>query len=186
MVVKQILRETEDLMKKAIEAVKREFQEIRSGRANPKLVEGIRINYYGTLTLLKDISTITVPEARLLVINPWDPNSVKEIEKAILQSDLGITPIVDGKVIKLVIPALSQERREELIKIAKKIAEEGRISIRTVRREAKEKIRSAEKEKKISEDDRFRAEEELQKLTDKYIEEVDKLLEEKEKELKEV
>ncbi len=185
MIRKQFLKEVEVKMQKAIEAVKREFGEIRSGRANPKLVEGIRIDYYGSPTLLKNIATITVPEARLLIINPWDPNSTKAIEKAILESNLGITPIVDGKVIKLVIPPLSQERREELIKIVKKIAEEGRISIRTVRREAKEKVRSMEKEKKISEDDRYRLEEELQKLTDRYIEEVDKILEEKERELKE-
>jgi len=185
MITKQFLKEVEAKMQKAVEAVKREFGEVRSGRANPKLVEGIRIDYYGSPTLLKNIATITVPEARLLVINPWDPNSTKAIEKAILESNLGITPIIDGKVIKLVIPPLSQERREELIKIVKKIAEEGRVSIRTVRREAKEKIRSMEKEKKISEDDRYRLEEELQKLTDKYIEEVDKILEEKEKELKE-
>ena len=185
MITKQFLKEVEVKMQKAVEAVKREFGEVRSGRANPKLVEGIRIDYYGSPTLLKNIATITVPEARLLVINPWDPNSTKAIEKAILESNLGITPIVDGKIIKLVIPPLSQERREELIKIVKKIAEEGRVSIRTVRREAKERIKSMEKEKKISEDDRYRLEEELQKLTDKYIEEVDKILEEKEKELKE-
>jgi len=185
MITKQFLKEVEVKMQKAVEAVKREFGEVRSGRANPKLVEGIRIDYYGSPTLLKNIATITVPEARLLVINPWDPNSTKAIEKAILESNLGITPIVDGKIIKLVIPPLSQERREELIKIVKKIAEEGRVSIRTVRREAKERIKSMEKEKKISEDDRYRLEEELQKLTDKYIEEIDKILEEKEKELKE-
>ena len=185
MISKQFLKETEAKMQKAIEAVKREFGEVRSGRANPKLVEGIRVDYYGSPTLLKNIATITVPEARLLVINPWDPNSTKAIEKAILESDLGVTPIVDGKVIKVIIPPLSQERREELIKIVRKIAEEGRIYIRTVRREAKEKIKDMEKEKKISEDDRYRLEEELQKLTDKYIKEVDKILEEKEEELKE-
>ncbi len=185
MVLKAFLKETEEAMKKTIEATKREFAELRSGRANPKMVEGIRVNYYGTPTLLKDIATINVAEARIIVINPWDPNAVKEIEKAILQSDLGITPIVDGKIIRLVVPPLSEERREELIKVVKKIAEEGRISIRTVRRDAKEKIRAMEKEKKISEDDKFKGEEELQKITDKYIKEIDKLLEEKEKELRE-
>ncbi|OQX82191.1 MAG: ribosome recycling factor [Candidatus Omnitrophica bacterium 4484_70.1] len=185
MIAKQFLKEVENKMQKAVEAVKREFGEIRSGRANPKLVEGIRVDYYGSPTLLKNIATITVPEARLLVINPWDPNSIKVIEKAILESNLGITPIVDGKILKLVIPALSEERREELIKLTKKIAEEGRISVRTVRREAKEDVRKMEKEKKISEDERYRLEEELQKLTDKYIEEIGKVLEEKEKELKE-
>ncbi|MCD6583270.1 MAG: ribosome recycling factor [Candidatus Omnitrophica bacterium] len=185
MIQKQFFKTIEEEMKKAIEATKREFLEIRSGRANPKFVEGIRVNYYGSPTLLKEIATINVPEARLLVINPWDPNSIKDIEKAILESNLGLTPIVDGKIIKLVVPPLSEERREELIKLVKKIAEEGKISLRTIRREGKEKIRKMEKEKKISEDDRFKMEGELQKLTDKYIEEIDKLLEEKEKELRE-
>jgi ribosome recycling factor len=185
MIAKQLLKEVEGEMKKAIEATKREFLEIRSGRANPKMVEGIRVNYYGTPTLLRDIATISVPEATMLIINPWDPNSIKEIERAILQSDLGINPIVDGKVIRLLVPPLSEERRGELIKIVKKVAEEGKISIRTIRRDAKEKIRNLEKEKKISEDDRFKTEEQLQKLTDKYVEEIDKILEEKEKELRE-
>ena len=173
MIVKNFLKDIEASMRKAIEATKREFGELRSGRANPKMVEGIRVNYYGTPTLLKDISTISVPEARLLVINPWDPNAIKEIEKAILQSDLGITPIVDGKIIRLVVPPLSEERRLELIKLVKKIAEEGKISIRTIRRDAKEEIRRMEKDKKISEDDRYRGEEELQKLTDRYIKEIE-------------
>ncbi len=185
MIPKQIIKEIEEMMKKAIESVKREFTELRSGRANPKMVEGIRINYYGTPTLLKDISTITVPEARLIVINPWDANSIKEIEKAIFSSDLGMTPVNDGKTIKLIVPPLSEERRQELVKLVKKIAEEGRISIRTIRRNAKEKVKSLEKEKKISQDERFKTEEEIQKLTDRYMEEIEKLLEEKEKELKE-
>lgn len=185
MLMKELLKNIEGEMKKAVEATKREFLELRSGRANPKLIEGIRVNYYGTPTLIKEIATINIPEARLIIINPWDPNSIKEIEKAILQSNLGITPVVDGKIIKLIVPPLSQERREELIKIAKKIGEEGKISVRTVRREAKEKIRNLEKEKKISEDDRYKLEEELQKITDKYTEEIEKILEEKEKELKE-
>jgi ribosome recycling factor len=185
MITKQLLKEVEDEMKKAIEATKREFAELRSGRASPKMVEGIRVNYYGTLTLLKEISTISVPEARMIVINPYDPTSLKEIEKAILQSDLGINPINDGKIIRLIVPPLSEERRQELIKIVKKVAEEGKVSIRTIRRNGKDKIKELEKEKKISEDDRFKVEEELQKLTDKYTKEIDRLLEEKEKELKE-
>jgi len=185
MALKTALKEIEESMKKAIEAAKREFGELRSGRANPKMVEGIHVNYYGTPTLLKDISTISIPEAKLLVINPWDPNSVKDIEKAILQSDLGITPIIDGKIIRLIIPPLSEERRTELIKLVKKIAEEGKISLRTIRRDAKDKIKSLEKNKKISEDDKFKGEEELQKLTDKYTKEIDRILEDKEKELRE-
>ncbi len=185
MAVKTFLKETEEQMHKALNATRREFQEIRSGRANPKIVEGVRVNYYGTPTLLKDIATISIPEARLIVINPWDPSAIKEIEKALLQSDLGITPMNDGKVIRMVVPALSEERREDLIKMVKKIAEEGKVSVRTVRRDAKETIRAMEKEKKISEDDKFKAEEELQKLTDRFIADTDKLLLEKEKELRE-
>jgi len=183
--VKEVLKEIEDNMKKAIEATKRELAELRSGRANSKMVEGIRVNYYGTPTLLKEIATIGVPEARMIVISPYDPSSVKEIEKAILQSELGITPVSDNKIIRLIVPPLSEERREELIKIVKKTVEEGKVSIRTVRRDGKEKIKSLEKDKKISEDDRFKSEDQLQKITDKYIKEIDKILEEKEKELKE-
>ncbi|MBU1366708.1 MAG: ribosome recycling factor [Candidatus Omnitrophica bacterium] len=186
MSAKEVLRKIEEEMQKAVEATKREFAELRSGRANPKMVEGIRVSYYGTPTLLKELATIGIPEARLVVINPYDPTSLKEIEKAILQSALGITPISDGKIIRLIVPPLSEERRGELIKIVKKVAEEGKVSIRTVRRNGKECVRKMEKEKKISEDDRFKAEEELQKITEKYIEEIDNLLENKEKELKEV
>jgi len=185
MIVKQFLKDTEKQMGKSLDATKREFSEIRSGRANPKLVEGIRVNYYGTPTLLKDIATISIPEARLIVINPWDPSAIKEIEKALLQTDLGITPMVDGKIIRMIVPALSEERREDLIKIVKKAAEEGKVSLRTVRRDAKDKVKALEKEKKITEDDRFKAEEEIQKLTDKYIKETDNVLLEKEKELRE-
>jgi len=183
--VKEVLKEIEDNMKKAIEATKRELSELRSGRANPKMVEGIRVNYYGTPTLLKELATIGVPEARMIVISPYDPSSVKEIEKAILQSELGITPVSDNKIIRLIVPPLSEERREELIKIVKKTVEEGKVSIRTVRRDGKERVKSLEKGKKISEDDRFKSEDQLQKITDKYIKEIDNILEGKEKELKE-
>jgi ribosome recycling factor len=185
MAIKEVLREIEDSMKKAIEATKRELAELRSGRANPKMVEGIRVNYYGTPTLLKEIATIGVPEARMIVISPYDPSSLKDIEKAILQSELGITPVNDGKIIRLIVPPLSEERRQELIKIVKKVSEEGKVSIRTVRRDGKERIKVLEKDKKISEDDRFKSEDELQKLTDKYIKDLDKILEDKEKELSE-
>ena len=185
MVARQVLKEIEDNMKKAIEATKRELAELRSGRANPKMVEGIRVNYYGTPTLLKELATIGVPEARMIVISPYDPSSLKEVEKAILQSELGITPVNDGKIIRLIVPALSEERRQELIKIVRKTVEEGKVSIRTVRREGKDRVKALEKDKKISEDDRFKAEDDLQKLTDKNIEEIDKILADKEKELKE-
>ena len=185
MLAKETLKTIEESMKKAIEATKRELAELRSGRANPKMVEGIRVNYYGTPTLLKEIATIGIPEARMIVISPFDPTSLKEIDKAILQSELGITPVNDGKIIRLIVPPLSEERRDELIKIVRKTIEEGKVSIRTVRRDGKESVKKLEKEKKISEDERFKAEEELQKLTNKYITDIDKILEGKEKELKE-
>ena len=183
MLSSELLKDTEDLMRKAIEATRREFSELRSGRANPKMVEGIRVNYYGTPTLLKEIAAIGVPEAKMMIISPWDPGSVKDIEKAILQSDLGITPMCDGKIIRLIVPPLSEERRQDLIKLVKKSAEDGKVSIRTIRRDAKDRVKNLEKDKKISEDEKFAAEDELQKLTDKYTKEIDRVLEEKEKEL---
>ena len=185
MIVKEALKDIEASMRKAIEATKRELAELRSGRANPKMVEGIKVNYYGTPTLLKEIATIGIPEARMIVISPYDPSSLKEIEKAILQSELGITPVSDGKIIRLIAPPLSEERRQELIKIVKRTVEEGKVSIRTVRRDGKDRIRNLEKSKKISEDERFKSEEQLQKLTDKCIEEIDNISESKEKELRE-
>jgi len=179
------LKEIEQMMGKAIEATKREFGELRTGRANPRMLEGVRVNYYGTPTLLKDIATISIPEAKLIVINPWDPTASKDIEKAILQSDLGITPMVDGKIIRLIVPPLSEERREEMIKVVKKVAEEGKVSLRTIRRDAKDRVKALEKDKAISEDERFKAEDDLQKLTDKSVSDIDVLLADKEKELKE-
>lgn len=185
MIQKQLFKEIEDEMKKVIEFVKKEFGELRTGRANPKMVEGIKVDYYGTPTLLKEIANISVPEARFIIISPWDPSSLKAISNAILESNLGITPINDGKVIKLVVPPLSEERRNDLIKIISKIAEEGRISLRTVRRNYREKIKKLEKEKKITEDEKFKIEDEIQELMDKFIKEIDSLLEEKEKEIRE-
>ena len=185
MELKNLFKSTEDNMKKTVEATEREFAELKTGRANPKMVEGIHVNYYGTPTLLKEIASISIPEARLIVIHPWDPNAISEIEKAILQSNLGITPSNDGKIIRLSVPPLSTERRADLVKIVKKIAEEGKVSIRTVRKESNEKAKSLEKTKKISEDDRFRAQDEIQKLTDIYTKKIEALLENKEKELRE-
>ncbi len=185
MSTKEVLKKIEDNMKKGIDATKRELAELRSGRANPKMVEGIRVDYYGTPTLLKELATIGIPEARMVVIHPYDPSSLKEIEKAILQSELGITPVNDGKLIRLIVPPLSEERRGELIKIVKKVGEEGKVSIRTVRRDGKDEIKKLEKDKKISEDERFKSEEQLQKITDKYINEIERIVENKEKELKE-
>jgi ribosome recycling factor len=183
MAVKEILQGTEDKIKKAIDSVSREFSEVRTGRAHPGLVEGMHIDYYGTPTLLKQLASISVPDAHLIVIQPWDSSVIAEAEKAILKSNLGVTPSNDGKIIRLAIPPLSRERREELAKMVKKMAEEGRVSLRTIRHSAKEAIEKLEKDKLISEDEKFRGFDELQKLVDKYITKVDEILKGKEKEI---
>jgi ribosome recycling factor len=183
MTTKEILQSTEEKMKKAFEAVTREFAEIRTGRASPVLVEGLHIDYYGTPTLLKQLASISAPDVHLLVIQPWDISAIPEIEKAIMKSNLGITPSNDGKLIRLAVPQLSKERRLELVKIVHKMSEEGRVSLRTIRRDTKEAIEKLEKDKAISEDDKFRSIDELQKITDRYIAKVDELLKNKEKEV---
>ena len=183
MTTKEILHNTEEKMKKALDAVTREFSEIRTGRASPHLVEGLHIDYYGTLTLLKQLASISVPDAHLITIQPWDATAVPAIEKAIMQSNLGMTPSNDGKVIRLSVPQLSKERRQELAKVVHKMTEEGRISMRTIRRDAKEMLEKLHKDKVITEDDKFRGIDELQKHVDKYIARVDELLISKEKEV---
>ena len=179
MIAKQIIQETEMKMKKAIESARREFGEVRTGRAHPGLIEGLHVDYYGTLTMVKQIAAITTPDARTIVIQPWDPTAIPEIEKAILKSNLGMMPTSDGKIMRIVIPQLSSERREELKKVVKDMAEKSRISLRSIRREANDKIKKMESEKKVSEDEGFRAHDEIQKMVDKYIKEIDALLEEK-------
>jgi ribosome recycling factor len=185
MTSKEILHSAEEKLKKSIEAVSREFGEIRTGRASPSMVEGLHIDYYGTLTMLKQLASISVPDAHLLMIQPWDVTVIPEVEKAIMKSNLGVTPSNDGKIIRISVPQLSKERRQELVKVVHKMAEEGRISLRTVRREAKEHLEKLEKDKIISEDDKFKGIEDLQKLVDKYIGRVEEMLKSKEKEVTE-
>jgi ribosome recycling factor len=183
---KEIVRETDNKMRKALEATRRNFAEIRTGRATPHLVEGLHVDYYGTPTLLKSMASITVPDARLIVIQPWDASVIPEIEKAIAKSNLGITPFNDGKIVRLQIPQLTQERREELKKVVKTMSEEGRVSLRTIRRDSNEAIKKLETDKMIPEDERFKTQEEIQKVTDKFMAELENLLKEKEKELTEI
>jgi len=177
------IHETEQLMKKSVDATVREFAEIRTGRANASLVEGIMIEYYGTNTPLKQLASISVPEPRLIAIHPWDPSSIAAVERAILKSQLGINPTNDGKIIRIAIPSLTKERCEELGKVLHKIAEQGRVSVRTVRREGIDKVKKMEDSKQIPEDARFKGQEDIQKLTDKSIKKIEELLKEKEKEL---
>lgn len=183
--VKDIIKEAEDKMKKALEAMQREFSEISTGRANPSMVEGLRVDCYGTPMLLKQLASITVPDARLIQIQPWDTSLISEIEKSIQKSNLGVNPANDSKIIRVAIPQLSKDRREELAKVVKKMAEDGRISLRTIRRDSKEAIDKLEKDKRISEDDKFKGHDSLQKTVDSYIQKVDQVLAGKEKELAE-
>ena len=183
MTVKEILHDTETKMKKTVEATHREFSTIRTGRASSAIVESVRVDYYGTPTPLKQLAAVSTPDARLIVIQPWDKGVMPEIEKAILKSDVGITPTNDGKVIRLSMPPLTQERRLELDKVLKKIAEDGHVSIRTARHAAIETVRKSEKDKVITEDEKFKTQDDIQKLTDKYIKEIDNLLATKEKEV---
>ena len=179
-----VLKDTEAKMQKAVEAMTREFATIRTGRATPALVEGIRVDYYGTPTPLKQIATINAPDPRLLVIQPWDLKVLPEVEKALLKSDLGFSPYNDGKLIRLSVPPLSTERREELAKLVHRQAEEGRISLRTIRHSSKETIEKLFKDKAIPEDDKFKGLDSLQKLTDRYQAKIEELLSTKEADLK--
>lgn len=183
MTAKDIIIDVENKMKKTIESTRREFSAIRTGIASPALVEGIHVEYYGTPTPLKQLATISIPDPRLILIQPWDISIIGEVEKAILKSDLGITPFKDGKSIKIGIPQLSQERRQELVKVTKRISEDSKVSIRTIRRDANETIKKLEKDKAITEDESFSSQEQVQKLTDNYIKKIDELLAEKDKEI---
>lgn len=185
MAIKDILHDTENKMKKTVESVKREFTEVRTGRASSSLIEGVLVDYYGTKTPIKQLATISTPDARLIVIHPWDVSIIGAVEKAILQANLGLTPNNDGKVIRISIPQLTEERCEELDKIVKRVAENGRVSLRTARRDANESLKQLEKNKEIAEDDRFKSQDEVQKLIDKYIAQIDEILEAKEKEITE-
>ena len=173
----------EEKMTKTINVFQDNLAEIRAGRANPAILNKVMINYYGTPTPINQVAGISVPEARLIVIQPWDVSLLKEIEKEILKADIGINPNNDGKVIRLAFPELNEERRKEIVKDIKKIAEEARVVIRGIRRDAIDEVKKMQKENEISEDDLKVAEDKIQKLTDKYVEEIDNLLDKKEKEV---
>jgi len=181
--LQNLFKDSEDKMKRAFGTVQREFTEIRGGRASPALVEHVTVEYYGVPTPLKQVAAITAPEPNMLVIQPWDTKVVQEIEQAIQKASLGLTPIVDGKLVRLPIPPLTGDRRDELTKLVHKMAEEGRVSIRTIRRDANEAVKKLKTDKQISEDDAFKGQEYIQKLTDRYIEQVNALVKTKEQEL---
>jgi ribosome recycling factor len=184
--IKDLLKDAENRMNGAIQSLSEDLAGIRTGRANPGLVEKLSVEYYGMETPLLQLASISVPEARQLMIKPFDPSTIKAIEKAILASELNLTPNNDGKIIRLHLPPLNEERRRDLVKLVHTRLEESRIAIRNIRRDQIKDMRDFEKEKMISEDDLKLGEEELQKLTDKFIEEIDKTGEHKEKEIMEV
>ncbi|MDP2209574.1 MAG: ribosome recycling factor [Bacteroidota bacterium] len=184
--VKDILRETENKMKKAVEVVRQEFIKIRSGKATTTLLDGIKVDYYGSIMPLNQVGTVGTPDIRMITVTPWDKGMIGPIEKAILAANIGLNPANDGTVIRLPVPPLNEERRKELVKLIKKFAEDGKVALRNVRRDANEHLKKSEKEEHFSEDERKRGEEDVQKLIDKHIKEIDSLVTHKEKEIMEV
>jgi len=184
--IDEVLAEVRERMKKTIEALQDDLLTLRTGRASPALVERLPVDYYGTPTPLNQIASIAVPEPRLLVIRPWDPSALAAIERAIQKSDLGLTPSNDGKLIRLNIPRLTEERRRDLVKLVSRRVEEARVSVRNLRRDALNDLKDFEKEKMISEDDFFQGKEEIQKLTDEFVDKIDAFGQRKEEEVMEV
>lgn len=182
----EILLDAEDRMEKAVSALDREFSHLRTGRASTALVEGIKADYYGTLTPIPQMASVATPDSRTITIQPWDKGGMAAIEKAILKSDLGLTPINDGKVIRIGIPPLTEERRKELVRVARKYAEEARVAVRNVRRDANDSLKKAEKDKQITEDEQKRAAEEVQRLTDKCVADIEARCAAKEKEIMDI
>ncbi len=184
--IQKIKDDTKQKMEKSISLLSQEFAKIRTGRATPALLDGVKVEYYDSILPLNQVASISIPEPRLIVIQPWDKQALSAIEKAIYKADIGLTPNSDGNVIRLSLPPLTSERREELVKLTQKLAEECRVAIRNIRRDANNELKRIEKEKKISEDDSFKAQELIQKMTDEYIKKVDEVLKKKEKEIREI
>lgn len=182
----ELMRDCEKRMQKAVENMKLEFSKIRTGRASTALLDTVRVSYYGNMVPLKQVGTINTPEPRLITIQPWEKNMIGEIEKAIMKADLGLTPVNDGNIIRLPIPQLTEERRKDLVRLCHKLAEEGRIAIRNIRRDANDSLKKAQKDTEISEDQCHTAMADVQKLTDQYVSQVDDLLKAKEDEVMEV
>lgn len=181
--IEDIYQDAKERMDKSIDALKNELKRVRTGRASLNILDGIRVDYYGTLTPLNQMASLSVPESRLILIQPWDVSAIKEIEKAILKSDLGLTPSSDGKLIRIAIPPLTEERRKELVKVIHKISEEAKIAVRNIRRDANEMLKSLKKDGDISEDAAFKAQDQVQKITDDRIKRVDDVFKDKEKEI---
>ncbi|MDA8227209.1 MAG: ribosome recycling factor [Desulfitobacterium hafniense] len=184
--ISEVLKDADDRMHKGVEALRREYGTIRAGRANPSILDKVMVDYYGSPTPINQLANISVPEPRMLVVQPWDKSILPTLEKAILKSDLGLNPSSDGTVIRLIIPQLTSERRNELVKTVKKKAEEARVAIRNIRRDTNDQLKKLEKDHLASEDEVKRGQDEVQKLTDKIIKEIDHVMDVKEKEITEV
>ena len=178
-----ILSELREKMNKSIESLQKDFKKIRTGRASTALLDGIKVDCYDTRMPLDQVASLSVPESRLIMVKPWDQSIIGDIEKSILKSELGLMPMNDGKIIRIPIPPLTEERRKELAKLSKKMAEEGKISIRNHRREANEWFKELKNEKEISEDDMYKGQDEVQKITDEFVKKIDEITAEKEKEI---
>jgi ribosome recycling factor len=175
--------ETRERMGKSIDALETELKRVRTGRASLNILDGIRVDYYGTQTALHQMASLSVPESRLIVIQPWDATVIKDIEKALLKSDLGLTPSSDGKLIRLAIPPLTEERRKELVKVTSKMCEDHKVAVRNIRRDSNEFLKMAKKEGDISEDDLFKGQDQVQEITDEFVKRIDDIFQEKEKEI---
>ena len=184
--MQEVLKDAEERMKKALASLDKEFSRLRTGRATTSLLDGVRVDYYGTPTPLDQIASVSTPDSRTITIQPWDRKAFNDVEKAILKSDLGLTPVNDGKIIRISIPPLTEDRRKDLAKVAKKYAEEAKVAVRNVRRDANEGLKKKKNDKAISEDDQHKGQEDVQKLTDAYIAKTDEALARKEKEIMEI
>jgi len=181
--IDELYQDTQDRMEKSLAALKHELNRVRTGRASLSLLDGIRVDYYGTPTPLNQMASLSIPESRLIVIQPWDTSAIKEIEKALLKSDLGLTPSSDGKVVRIAIPPLTEERRKQLVKMVYKIGEEHKVAVRNIRRDGNEMLKTLKRDGDISEDEAFKAQEEIQKFTDTFIGRIDDTVKAKEKEI---
>ncbi|MCX5717399.1 MAG: ribosome recycling factor [Nitrospirae bacterium] len=183
---KELKRKAVEKMDHSIEALKKEFASVRTGRASLALLDGIKVDYYGTPTPLQQVASLSVPESRQIAIQPWDQKIISDIEKAIMKSDLGLTPTNDGKVIRINMPLLTEERRKQLVKVVRKNSEDAKVAVRNIRRDVNDEIKELEKEKHLSEDDTKKSLDEIQKFTDSYVKKIDEILTHKEKEIMEV
>ncbi|MBU1168136.1 MAG: ribosome recycling factor [Proteobacteria bacterium] len=184
--IASIHQETKERMGKTIDALKKDMQRVRTGRASANMLDSVKVDYYGTLTPLNQMASISVPESRLITIQPWDVSALKEIEKGILKANVGLTPSSDGKIIRISVPPLTEERRKEIVKIVNKTCEEYKVAVRNIRRDSNEMLKNLKKDNEISEDQQFKAQDKVQSITDDHIKIIDELLKDKEKEILEI